>query len=101
MVLAAMMGLSGIAGAGAQPLLSTSATTTYHTVEVDGLKLFYREAGPRDMLVVKARTPHGYISAGSGILKQLDIHVCPRFQHELVDPTEMSRRADLPERSEG
>lgn len=26
----------------------TSATTTYHTVEVDGLKIFYREAGPKD-----------------------------------------------------
>jgi hypothetical protein len=25
----------------------TSATTTYHTVAVDGLQIFYREAGPR------------------------------------------------------
>jgi mannose-6-phosphate isomerase-like protein (cupin superfamily) len=60
-----------------------------------------REAGPGDILVVKARTPHGFINAGSGVLKQLDIHVSPRFQQELVDPTEMSRRADLPEPSEG
>ena len=45
---AAVMGLSGIAGAGAQPLASISATTTYHTVQVDGLNLFYREAGPKD-----------------------------------------------------
>jgi pimeloyl-ACP methyl ester carboxylesterase len=45
---AAMMGLSGVAGAGAQPLASISATTTYHTVQVDGLNLFYREAGPKD-----------------------------------------------------
>jgi pimeloyl-ACP methyl ester carboxylesterase len=47
-VFAAMMGLSGIAGAGAQPLMSISATTSYHTVEVDGVNLFYREAGPKD-----------------------------------------------------
>jgi len=58
-----------------------------------------RETQPGDILVVKARTPHGFINAGSGVLKQLDIHVSPRFQQELVDPTEMSRRADLPERS--
>lgn len=32
----------------AAPLLSTSATTTYHRVMVDGLGLFYREAGPKD-----------------------------------------------------
>jgi pimeloyl-ACP methyl ester carboxylesterase len=47
-VLAAMIGLSGIAGAGAEPLVSISATTSYHTVEVDGVNLFYREAGPKD-----------------------------------------------------
>jgi mannose-6-phosphate isomerase-like protein (cupin superfamily) len=60
-----------------------------------------RETQSGDILVVKARTPHGFINAGSGVLKQLDIHVSPRFQQELVDPTEMSRRADLPERSKG
>jgi pimeloyl-ACP methyl ester carboxylesterase len=32
----------------AAPPSMTSATTTYHTAEVDGLKIFYREAGPRD-----------------------------------------------------
>ncbi len=30
----------------AAPLASTSATTTYHRVEVDGVGIFYREAGP-------------------------------------------------------
>ena len=29
------------------PLQSTSATTTYHRVKVDGVGIFYREAGPR------------------------------------------------------
>jgi len=60
-----------------------------------------RETQPGDILVVKARTPHGFINAGSGVLKQLDIHMSPRFQQELVDPTEISRRADLPRPSEG
>jgi mannose-6-phosphate isomerase-like protein (cupin superfamily) len=60
-----------------------------------------REAGPGEILVVKARTPHGFINAGSGVLKQTDIHLSPRFQQELVDPTEMSRRADLPKPSKG
>ncbi len=32
----------------AQPLPSTSATTTFHTAKVDGVNVFYREAGPRD-----------------------------------------------------
>lgn len=38
---------AGPAAMAAAPAL-TSATTTYHTVEVDGLKIFYREAGPKD-----------------------------------------------------
>jgi pimeloyl-ACP methyl ester carboxylesterase len=34
--------------AGAQPVASISATTTYHHARVDGLSMFYREAGPKD-----------------------------------------------------
>ena len=30
----------------AAPLPSTNATTTYHRVQVDGVGIFYREAGP-------------------------------------------------------
>ena len=30
------------------PVTATSATTTYHTVEVDGLRVFYQEAGPKN-----------------------------------------------------
>ncbi len=59
-----------------------------------------REAGPGDILVIKAGTPHGFVNAGSGVLKQIDIHMSPGFQQELVDPTEMSRRADLPQPEE-
>ena len=32
----------------AQPLSFTSATTTFHTAKVDGVNVFYREAGPKD-----------------------------------------------------
>ncbi len=32
----------------AAPLPSTNATTTYHVVQVDGVGIFYREAGPED-----------------------------------------------------
>ena len=32
----------------AEPLPSTAATTTYHRAEVDGVGVFYREAGPKD-----------------------------------------------------
>src|SRR5665213_681574 len=32
----------------AAPLPSTSATTTYHRATVDGVGVFYREAGPKD-----------------------------------------------------
>lgn len=32
----------------AAPMLSTSITTTYHQVNVEGVRVFYREAGPKD-----------------------------------------------------
>src|SRR6202000_2294654 len=35
-------------GANAQALPSTSATTTFHREQVDGVSVFYREAGPKD-----------------------------------------------------
>lgn len=40
---------------------STSATLTYRTVAVDGLRIFYREAGPRDAPTVLLL--HGYPSS--------------------------------------
>lgn len=30
------------------PMPSTRATMTYHTIAIDGLEVFYREAGPKD-----------------------------------------------------
>jgi len=37
-----------MSGESAAPLESTSATTTYHRATVDGVGVFYREAGPKD-----------------------------------------------------
>ncbi len=56
-----------------------------------------RDAGPGDILVIKAGTPHGFVNAGSGILKQIDIHASPRFEQTNLAPTETSRAAGLPE----
>src|SRR5215470_13425644 len=55
-----------------------------------------REANPGDILVVKARTPHGFVNIGDTVLKQIDIHTSPRFKQENLEPTEVSRRAGLP-----
>jgi len=48
-------------GAQAQPSPSTSATTTYQTVAVDGVTMFYRRAGPPDAPAVPLL--HGYPSS--------------------------------------
>ena len=52
---AVLAGASVLAVAGAEagaakaePILSTTATTTYHRTQVDGVGIFYREAGPKD-----------------------------------------------------
>ena len=54
------------------------------------------EAGPGDILVVKAKSPHGFVNVGKGVLKQIDIHANPRFEQQILDPTETSQRAGLP-----
>ena len=41
-----LLGIS--TGVQAVPLESTSATTTYHRATIDGVGVFYREAGPKD-----------------------------------------------------
>ena len=44
-----VVGTALLAGtAQAAPQLSTNATTTYHRMQVDGVEIFYREAGPKD-----------------------------------------------------
>jgi pimeloyl-ACP methyl ester carboxylesterase len=39
---------SGAVPAVAEPIPSTTATTTYHWASIDGVRVFYREAGPKD-----------------------------------------------------
>ena len=56
-----------------------------------------RDAGPGDILVVKAGTAHGFVNAGTGILRQIDIHVSPRFRQTNLPGTDLSRAAGLPE----
>ncbi|MBD8905297.1 alpha/beta fold hydrolase [Methylorubrum zatmanii] len=48
-------------GQGTPPLSSVSATTTYRRTEVNGVGLFYREAGPRDAPTLLLL--HGYPSS--------------------------------------
>ncbi len=45
----------------AQPVASDSSTATYRFVAVDGLKIFYREAGPKDAPTILLL--HGYPSS--------------------------------------
>ena len=60
LILAAATALT-LEQAAPQPLPSTSSTTTYHRVDVDGVGVFYREAGPRDAPTVLLL--HGYPSS--------------------------------------
>ena len=53
--------LAGVATANAQPLPSTTATTTYHRTQVDDVEIFYREAGPKDAPTIVLL--HGYPSS--------------------------------------
>ncbi len=45
----------------AAPLASTNATTTYHRAEIDGVGIFYREAGPAEAPVIVLL--HGFPSS--------------------------------------
>jgi quercetin dioxygenase-like cupin family protein len=56
-----------------------------------------RVASAGDIVVVKAGTPHGFVNAGTGLLRQTDIHVSPRFKQMNLEPTDVSRAAGLPE----
>jgi pimeloyl-ACP methyl ester carboxylesterase len=59
--IAAAAAALALAPAKAQPLASDSSTTTYRTVLVDGLSIFYREAGPKDAPTILLL--HGYPSS--------------------------------------
>lgn len=55
-----------------------------------------RDAEAGNIIVVKAGTPHGFVNSGVGVLKQIDIHISPTFKQQLLEPTEISRKANLP-----
>src|SRR3569833_2383514 len=67
----------------AAPLQSSSATTTYHVVRVDGLRLFYREAGPKEAPTIVLL--HGFPSSSrefDSLIPLLAVHfhlVAPDF----------------------
>ena len=46
----------------------------------DGLKLY-----GGDVAVVPAGQPHGFVNSGDGALRQIDIHLSPRFVTEWLD----------------
>src|SRR5438128_2856481 len=73
---ALLMGLAVSAGvSGAQMKdapLADGARVTYHTTQVDGLKIFYREAGPKDAPAVVLL--HGFPSS-SHIVSRIDSSV--------------------------
>jgi len=56
-----------------------------------------RDTKPGEILVITAGTPHGFVNTGTGILKQTDIHLSPRFKQTNLEPTGTSRAAGLPE----
>ena len=53
--------LASNAIAAQQPMESNSTTTTYHRTTVDGITIFYREAGPRDAATIVLL--HGFPSS--------------------------------------
>jgi mannose-6-phosphate isomerase-like protein (cupin superfamily) len=38
-----------------------------------------QQVGPGEMAVVDANQPHGFVNSGEGVLRQIDIHLSPRF----------------------
>ena len=41
-----------------------------------------RIVGPGDIAIVPAGTPHSFVNSGDGPLRQIDIHLSPRFGTE-------------------
>src|SRR5215469_10994422 len=61
-LIAAVVAFAAASGAvRAQPVTSDSSTVTYRFVAVDELKIFYREAGPKDAPTILLL--HGYPSS--------------------------------------
>jgi mannose-6-phosphate isomerase-like protein (cupin superfamily) len=39
-----------------------------------------RQAKPGDVLIVRAGEPHKFVNSGTGVLRQIDIHLNPSFE---------------------
>ena len=63
---AAIAGAAALASSAAMagPIPATTATTSYHRTNIDGIKLFYREAGPRKAPTIVLL--HGFPSSSRG-----------------------------------
>jgi mannose-6-phosphate isomerase-like protein (cupin superfamily) len=44
-----------------------------------------REIGPGEMAVVGANQPHAFVNTGEGALRQIDVHLSPRFVTEWLE----------------
>ena len=44
-----------------------------------------REVGEGEMAVVDAHQPHAFVNDGPGILRQIDVHLSPRFITEWLE----------------
>lgn len=60
-LIAAVAAFAAASGAARAQVASDSSTATYRFVAVDGLKIFYREAGPKDAPTILLL--HGYPSS--------------------------------------
>ncbi len=45
-----------------------------------------RSAGAGEIAIVDAGQPHGFVNSGDGRLRQIDIHLSPRFVTEWLQP---------------
>lgn len=60
-------------------LIVLQGTSTFH----DGAAT--RVVGAGEMAVVEAGQAHGFKNTGDGVLRQIDIHLSPRFQTEWLE----------------
>jgi len=44
-----------------------------------------RDAGPGDVLVVRAGEPHKFVAIGDTALRQIDVHLNPTFEQEMLE----------------
>ena len=93
----AVAALAGAAPAQAAPLESTTLTNSYHLVRVDGVGIFYREAGPRNAPVIVLL--HGFPSSSREFDTLIPL-LAPRY-HMIAPDYPGFGQSDAPQRSPG